>query len=189
MATKSAEKRALERSLLQMGPAQMSLLPGSPETVEYTGLPGRPKGRKNNKTLFTEAGLEQMGERLLRERFRMGLLDPVAEAKKIVAQIYNLDATADPSTVLRHETDKDGNIIHIVSFADEVREVALAFANLKEKAANNALPFVRKKMPQEVDWTLQVPEARFVGFDDAIKAVAGDGAKNVTPAVIDHEEK
>lgn len=189
MATKSTARRVMEQSLLKLGPAQLSMLPGSPATVEYTGKPGRPKNRKNNSTLMAEADFAQMGERLLRERFRVGLLDPVAEAKKFVAQIYKLDADADPSTVLRHETDKDGNLIHIVSFADEVREVALTLANLKEKAANNALPFVRKKMPQEVDLTLQVPEARFVGFDDAIKAVAGDGAKNVTPAVIEHEEK
>lgn len=173
MATKSTAKRVLEQSLQKLGPAQLSMLPGSPETVHYTGKAGRPKGRKNNSTLLTEAGLEHMGDQLVRERVRIGLCDPVDEAIKRVRDIRGLPESVDPR----------------VHHREEVAELAQHFDHLKAKEANNGLPFVRKKMPQEVDLTLSVPEARFVGFDAAVKAVAGDGARNVTPLVIDNDDR
>lgn len=166
MATKSAEKRVMEQALLRLGPAQLSMLPGSPATIEYTGKPGRPKNRKNNRTLMSEAGLEQMGEALVRERVRLGLCDPLAEAMKRVRLLHGLADETDPR----------------VHYREEVAKWAEHFDHLKAKEANNGLPFVRKKMPQEVD----VTERHFVlikqvGMDDDGLGDAAASAKNVTP--------
>ena len=78
MATKSAAKRVAEALLMRVGPAQAAL-PGiaPPATpVVRTGKPGRPKGRKNNRTLAEEAKLDVWSEKLIRERVALGLLDP-----------------------------------------------------------------------------------------------------------------
>lgn len=186
MATVSAAKRAARELLQRLGPAQMSLLPGSAATVTYTGKAGRPKGRKNDKTLAQEAAIEVWGEKLLREGVSTALLDPVAAARARIVAIYNLPEGANPNTILERDFDKDGAPINIVTFGDLVLELSKHFDGLKATERKAALPFVRQKMAQQIDVTerhvVEIKQARM--DDDGL----GDHAKNVTPKVIEHED-
>lgn len=171
MATKSVKQRVREQALMRMGPAQLDMLPGSAAQVTYTGKPGRPKGRKNNKTLIEEAQLETWGEKLIRERVRLGLIDPLTEAIRRVRELHNLPDDVDPRA----------------NFREEVAEFAKHFDGLKATEGKNALPYVRQKMPQQVDVTekhvVTIVQQR---MDD--DGLPGDGARNVTPKVIDNED-
>lgn len=187
MATKSAERRVMDAVLTGLPPAQGNLLGDDtpPAPIARTGRAGRPKGRKNNRTLMAEANLDTIGEAVLRERTRLALVDPVAEAKRMVAQIHGLPEDADPNTVIREERKADGTLVRIVAFADEVTEMTIRLAGLKENAASNALPFMRQKMPAQIDVTerliVNVVQSRMIddGLDDAVERRAQ--LKNVTP--------
>jgi len=188
MVTKSAAKRVAEAALLRLGPAQLSMLPGSAATVTYTGRSGRPKGRKNNATLIAEAQLDVWGEKLLREGARLGLIDPIVEARRRVAEIYLLDENANPNTVLHREVDKDGNVYQEVTLAELVLEVSKHFDGLKATERKNALPFVRQKMAQSIDITEKhIVEIRQVRMDDDGLGDAATRAKNITPPKPDKE--
>lgn len=187
MATKSAAKRVAEALLMRVGPAQGALpgmaLPAKP--VVRTGKPGRPPGRKNNRTLAEEAKLDVWSEKLIRERVALGLLDPVQMARKRIAEIWGLAEDANPNTVIFRETDKDGTVTQIVSFGDAVLELAKHFDGIKATEGKNALPYVRQKMPQQVDVTEKhLVIVKQVGMDD--DGLPGDDARNVTPKVIEH---
>jgi len=189
MATKSAAKRVAELALMRMGPAQLSLLPGSGATVIYTGRPGRPKNRKNNATLMEEAQLDVWAEKLLRERVRLGLIDPILEARRRVAAIYKLDENQDPNTIVEREFDKAGKLTQIVTYGDVVLEVSKHFDGLKATEGKNALPFVRQKMAQAIDITekrtVTIVQRGFV--DDGLPPDPAARAKNVTPPKADEE--
>jgi hypothetical protein len=190
VATKSAAKAVMQERLLGMAPRQGELLPdGRQAGVQYTGKPGRPKGRKNDKTLLLEQGIEQLGDEMLRETVKSALADPIAEAKRMVARIYQLPEDADPNTILHRREGKDGVEMQIVTFADEVQAFALKLIDDRKNARAIALPFVKPKKPQEIDITeRKVVEIRQVGMvDDGLGDVAAR-AKNVTPRTLDHEE-
>lgn len=189
MATPSAAQRAARELVRRLGPKQLSLLPGSPATVTYTGKAGRPKGRKNDATLAQEAGLDVWGEKLLTEGIATALIDPIAEAKKRVAAIYLLDPDADPNTIVERDLNGDGDPINIVTFGDLVLEVSKHFDGLKATERKAALPFVRKKMPQEVDVTERhLVEIRQYAMDDDGLGDPAARAKNVTPAKAPRDE-
>lgn len=187
MATKSAAKRVAEELLMRVGPAQAAL-PGmaAPATpVVRTGKPGRPKGRKNNRTLAEEAKLDVWSEKLIRERVALGLLDPVQMARKRATEVYGLEEHAPPDTIIHREVNGDGVVTKTVTLADAILELAGHFDGVKATEGKNALPYVRQKMPQQVDVTEKhLVLVRQVGMDD--DGLPGDGAKNVTPKVLEH---
>lgn len=187
MATKSAAKRVAETLLMRLGPAQ-GALPGMAQPaapVVRTGKPGRPKGRKNNRTLAEEAKLDVWSEKLIRERVALGLLDPVQMARKRICEIYGLPEDANPNTIIHREENAEGVVTQLVSFAEAVLELAKHFDNVKATEGKNALPYVRQKMPQQVDVTEKhLVIVRQTAMDD--DGLPGDDARNVTPKVIEH---
>ena len=190
MATKPVARAAMEQRVAAMAPRQGELLgaPAEPRWT-YTGKPGRPKGRPNNKTLLLEQSIENLGDQMLRETVQAALADSIALAKRMVAQIYQLPEDVDPNTILHRREGKDGVELQIVSFADEVQAFALKLIDDRKAARAIALPFVKPRKPQEIDITeRRVVEIRQVGMvDDGLGDVAAR-AKNVTPKTVDHEE-
>lgn len=167
MATKPVGQAEFERALMAMGEAQGDLLPGARVSgVTYTGKAGRPKGRRNNKTLLKLRNIENLGGEMLRQRLGDAVLDPVTEAKRTVARIYQLDENADPNTIVEQKLDKDGERISIVTFGDKVTALTIEFAKLREKARDGVAPYVLKKKPTEIDITeKKTTEVRFVVED------------------------
>lgn len=183
MATKPVAKAAMEARLMAMAPRQGELLPdGRQAGVVYTGKPGRPRGRKNNSTLMLEQGIAQLGDEMLRQTVHSALSDPIAEAKRMVAQIYQLPEDADPNTIVHRREGKDGVEMQIVTFADEVQAFALKLIDDRKNARAIAMPFVQQKKPQQVDVTekktIMIVQARM--DDDGLGDPAAR-AKNVTP--------
>lgn len=189
MATKPQAKAIMEQRLLAMPPRQGDMLgaPAPPPPVKRG--PGRPKGRKNNKTLFIEQGIERLGDEMLRQTVTSALADPIAEAKRMVAQIYKLPEDADPNTILERREGKDGVELQIVTFADQVQAFALKLIDDRKNARAIAMPFVQQKKPQQVDVTekktITIVQKRMDddGLDDAPAR-----AKNVTPKTLEHED-
>lgn len=167
MATKPIGQAEFERALMQIAPAQGELLPGQRAPgVTYTGKPGRPKGRRNNKTLFRLANIDNLGEEMLRRRMSDAMLDPVDAAKRTVARIYHLPENADPNTIIDRRIGKDGVELQIVTFADAVTQFTIEYAKLREKAREGVSPFVLKKKPTEIDLTeKKITEVRFIAED------------------------
>lgn len=185
--TRPKAEIALGEWLLGQVPRQGALAPElAPAPVVKTGKRGRPKGRPNNKTLAARLDLDKMGEALLRERFRSGMVDPVDEARAWIRKIWNIPEDAPMHYVIR----RDANGFEVI-FADAVLELAKELVKIKEKAADVALPFVQRKMPAQVDinerrhTTLEVvltdarqrppaPEARVLDLEPE-KAAPGAG--------------
>lgn len=193
MATKPQALAAMERRLMAMPAKQGDLLGAPAPGVVYTGKPGRPKGRKNNKTLLLEQSIENLGDRMLRETVQAALADPVTEAKRMVAAIYQLPEDADPNTIVDRREGKDGIELQIVTFADEVQAFALKLIDDRKNARAIAMPFVQQKKPLQIDKTERkityIVQERME--DDGLADPAAR-AKDVTPKAppqtIDHED-
>lgn len=205
MATKSMAKRAAEAALMGMGPAQGSLLPdGRQAGVAYTGKPGRPAGRKNNKTLMAEAGVENLGERALLEALRAATASEVAEARRIVCEIWQLPLDTKPTHIVTQKPDKteDGvTIYRATTLGELIEDMVVKCIDRKKNAQAIAMPFVQQKKPQQVDVTEKKTitivqkrmdddglgeEAQTLRRSEALRP--GDGAKNVTPKTLEHED-
>lgn len=189
MATKPQAKAIMEQRLLAMPPRQGDMLGAPTPPPPAKRGPGRPKGRKNNKTLFIEQGIERLGDEMLRQTVTSALADPIAEAKRMVARIYQLPDDADPNTILERREGKDGVELQIVTFADQVQAFALKLIDDRKNARAIAMPFVQQKKPQQVDVTekktITIVQKRMDddGLDDAPAR-----AKNVTPKTLEHED-
>lgn len=150
MATKRVGQAQAERILAGLPGRQGDLLPGGKPAWHYTGRPGRPKGRPNNKTLAALADLDNLGEVVLRERIGTALCDPVTEAERLVRRIFAVDPEAKLSEFHR----------------EKVAEFTLEMSKLREKARDGVAPFVLKKKPTEIDVTeKKVTEARIIVED------------------------
>jgi hypothetical protein len=191
MATESMAKKAARAALVQMGPAQGTLLPdGRQQGVIYTGKPGRPKGRKNDKTLMAEAGVENLGERALLEALRAATASEVAEARRIVCEIWQLPLDTKPTHIVTQKPDKteDGiTIYRATTLGELIEDMVVKCIDRKKNAQAIAMPFVQQKKPQQVDVTekktITIVQKRMDddGLDDPPAR-----AKNVTPRTLDH---
>lgn len=182
MATKPQAKAIMEQRLLAMPPRQGDMLDTPAPAPPAKRGPGRPKGRKNNKTLLLEQGIEHLGDEMLRQTVTSALSDPIAEAKRMVARIYQLPEDADPNTIVHRREGKDGVELQIVTLAEEVQAFALKLIDDRKNARAIAMPFVQQKKPQQVDVherkTVTIRQYR---MDDDGLADPPARAKNVTP--------
>lgn len=194
MATKSAAQRAAEAVLMALTPAQGELLPdGRQRGVVYTGKPGRPRGRQNNATLAKQANIAALGDKALRDTLKTAVGEAVAEARRIVCDIWLLPYDTKPDHVVTRKLEKTGEngmeIYRAVMLGELIEEMVPKCMDAQKNARAIAMPFVQQKKPQAIDVTeRKVIEIRQTRMDD-------DGldpallAKNVTPPKADQGEE
>ena len=148
MVTKPVGQAEFERVLMSVPGPQGELLPGQRAPgVSYTGKAGRPKGRRNNKTLMKLANLDNIGEVMLRQRAETAMCDPIDEAERMVRRIYKLEPDAALTEAQR----------------DLVAHYALEMTKIREKARDGIQPFISKKKPTEIDISeKKITEVRFI---------------------------
>jgi len=159
MATKSAAQRVAEAALLGQPHAQAGLF-GTAAVgagVHRTGRPGRPKGRKNNKTLQAEAALDNLGDVMLRGTLKTAMGDPIDEARRMVTKIWGLPPDAPPDKIITSTPEKTGpdsvTVFRAVTLGEKIEEFAQKLIDDRKNARAIAMPFVKQKKPAQVDVT------------------------------------
>lgn len=189
MATKSAAQRVAEAALLGQPPAQSGLFGTAAlgAGVVRTGRPGRPKGRKNNKTLQAEAALDNLGDVMLRGTLKTAMGDPIDEARRMATKIWNLPPDTPPDHIVTREPEKTGDngitIFRAVTLGEKIEEFAQKLIDDRKNARAIAMPFVKQKKPAQVDVTERhlVTIRQIHMDDDGLGDGRGDPAAKAKP--------